>query len=67
MPASCISSIVKVYDGKSGRVLPDFDPKMQKKLKHKRKSFASLVWHHVNRHKYRANRLRDAESEEAVR
>lgn len=53
IPASYIRSLIKVYDGRSERILPAFDPKLQSKRKHKRKSFAGLVWHHLNSNKKR--------------
>ncbi len=48
IPPDFILDIVKVVDGRSGRVVRQFDPKHQPKLKHKHKTFASLVRHHVN-------------------
>lgn len=49
VPASYIRAAVKVYDGRAERVLPEFDPKHQTKLKHKHKTFASLFLHHLKR------------------
>ena len=42
-----ILDIVRVYDSGSCRIVPEFDPKRQGKLKHKKKSFASLFRKHV--------------------
>lgn len=49
VPPSRIVDIVRVFDGVSGRVLPEFDPKHQRKLKHKERCFASLFRHHLGR------------------
>jgi len=44
---ACIVDIVRVYDCRSRRIVPGFDPKRQPKLKHKNKTFASLFRNHV--------------------
>jgi len=47
VPPECIRALVKVWDGRAQRVRPEFDPKRQRKLKHKRRSFASLFLHRL--------------------
>jgi hypothetical protein len=42
-----ILDIVRVYDSRSRRIVSQFDPSRQRKLKHKRKTFASLFRNHV--------------------
>ena len=42
MEPEYILDIVRVYDSRSRRIVPEFDPKRQRKLKHKNKNFASL-------------------------
>lgn len=49
MPACFIKAAVKVFDAKSGKILPEFNPKFQAKRKHKLKSFADLFWNHFRR------------------
>lgn len=49
MPACFIKAVVKVFDAKSGKILPEFNPKFQAKRKHKLNSFADLFWNHVRR------------------
>jgi hypothetical protein len=49
IPNSFICTAIRVFDGKTKRILPEFDPKFESKLKHKQKSFVSLFWHHLSK------------------